>query len=119
MFELEKWLTDEDKAVIEASERKKTPKDTEHNQEEESNKVKDSQKSMNWGDRKSFGNMLPKQGVYFLPDTKVIDFLRVLDDYWKQCEKEGKYVEAKRAKKKSNDLKVKEAQRQAKNMKLA
>lgn len=31
MFELEKWLTDEDKAVIEASERKKTPKDTEQN----------------------------------------------------------------------------------------
>ena len=60
MFELEKWLTDEDKAVIEASERKKTPKDTEQNHEEESNKVKDSQKSMNWGDWKSFGNMLPK-----------------------------------------------------------
>jgi len=64
---------------------------------------------MSRGDRKSFGNMLPKQGVYFLPDTKVIDFLRVLDDYWKQCESEGKYVEAKKAKRKQTELKLKEA----------
>ena len=35
------------------------------------------------GDRKSYGNMLPKTGVYFLPDTKVIDFLRVLTEYKK------------------------------------
>jgi len=53
--------------------------------------------------------MLPKSGVYFLPDTKVIDFLWVLNDYKKQCEDEGKYVEAKKAKWKYEELKLKEA----------
>ena len=47
MFELEKRLTDEDKAVIEASERKKTPKDTDQTLEEESIKVKETQKALN------------------------------------------------------------------------
>lgn len=61
------------------------------------------------GDRKSYGNMLPKQGVYFLPDTKVLDFMRVLNDYKWQCELEGKYVEAKWAKWKYEELKIKEA----------
>jgi hypothetical protein len=37
--------------------------------------VQKNSKIISRGDRKSFGNMLPKQGVYFLPDTKVIDFL--------------------------------------------
>ena len=26
--------------------------------------------------RKHYGSLLPKQGVYFLPDTQVLDFLR-------------------------------------------
>ncbi len=52
--------------------------------------------------------MLPKRGVYFLPDTKVLDFLRVLTDYKKKCEEEGKYVEAQRAKKKFYELQNKE-----------
>jgi hypothetical protein len=63
--------------------------------------------------------MLPKSGVYFLPDTKVIDFMRVLNDYKKQCEEEGKYVEARKAAKKYTELKVKEQKRQARNMKVA
>lgn len=26
--------------------------------------------------KKEFGNMLPKTGVYFLPDPKILDFLK-------------------------------------------
>ena len=26
--------------------------------------------------KKEFGNMLPRSGVHFMPDTKVLDFLR-------------------------------------------
>lgn len=63
------------------------------------------------GDRRSYGNMLPKTGVYFLPDSKVIDFCRVLTDYKKQCEQEGKYVEARKAKKKHDELREKEMKR--------
>ena len=55
--------------------------------------------------------MLPKTGVYFLPDTWVLDILRVLTDYKKQSESEGKYVEAKWAKRFYEDLKLWEAQR--------
>ncbi len=63
--------------------------------------------------------MLPKTGVYFLPDARVIDILWVLNDYKRSSELEGKYVEAKRAKRFSEDLKLWEAWRQAKNMWLA
>ena len=63
--------------------------------------------------------MLPRTGVYFLPDIKVIDILRVLNDYKKECEQEGKYVEAKKAKRKYLELKAKEQKRQKKNMKIA
>ena len=63
--------------------------------------------------------MLPKSGVYFLPDIKVIDILRVLNDYKKECEDEGKYVEARKAKRKYIELKLKEQKRQKRNMKIA
>ena len=61
------------------------------------------------GDWKSYGPMLPKTGVYFLPDTRVLDILRVLSDYKKTSEMEGKYVEAKWAKRFYEDLKIREA----------
>ena len=32
-------------------------------------------------ERKIYGGMLPKHGVYFLPDLKVMDFIRVLNNY--------------------------------------
>jgi len=53
--------------------------------------------------------MLPKTGVYFLPDARVLDILRVLNDYKKSSELEGKYVEAKWAKWFYEELKIKEA----------
>jgi hypothetical protein len=35
-------------------------------------------------ERAQYGTLLPRTGVHFLPDTKVIDFLKLLDDYRKK-----------------------------------
>jgi hypothetical protein len=35
--------------------------------------------------------LLPKQGVYFLPDEKLIAFLKVMNELRKRCEKQGEY----------------------------
>lgn len=70
-------------------------------------------------ERAQYGSLLPRTGVHFLPDTKVIDFLKLLDDYRKKCEKEGSFSEAKRARKKFEDLKEKETLRQQNNMRAA
>jgi hypothetical protein len=70
-------------------------------------------------ERAQYGCLLPRTGVHFLPDTKVIDFLRLLDDYRKKCEKDGQFSEAKRARKKFEDLKQKETLRQQNNMRSA
>ena len=67
-------------------------------------------------ERKLYGSMLPRQGVYFLPDLKVIDFIRVLHNYKRQCLKEGKLTEVKRSKNKINELRNKEMLRQLSNM---
>lgn len=44
---------------------------------------------------KEYGEMLPKTGIYSLPDFKVTAFLRMLDDYHKKLEGEQRYIEAK------------------------
>ena len=44
-----------------------------------------------------YGEMLPKTGIYSLPDFKVTLFLRVLTEYHKKLEKEQRYLEAKQA----------------------
>jgi hypothetical protein len=67
-------------------------------------------------ERRLYGTMLPKHGVYFLPDLKVVDFIRVLNNYKRQCLKEGKLAEAKRSKNKINELRNKEMLRQLTNM---
>jgi hypothetical protein len=46
---------------------------------------------------KDYGNMLPKSGIYSLPDFKVTAFMRILTDYHKQLEIEQKYLESKQA----------------------
>eukprot|EP00357_Protocruzia_adherens_P018499 CAMPEP_0115023004 /NCGR_PEP_ID=MMETSP0216-20121206/32036_1 /TAXON_ID=223996 /ORGANISM="Protocruzia adherens, Strain Boccale" /LENGTH=425 /DNA_ID=CAMNT_0002396093 /DNA_START=60 /DNA_END=1337 /DNA_ORIENTATION=+ len=53
------------------------------------------------------------------PDTKVVDFLKLLEEYRRKCEREGNYAEAKRARKKYEDLKKKECNRQANNIRSA
>jgi Ca2+-binding EF-hand superfamily protein len=67
-------------------------------------------------ERKIYGAMLPKHGVYFLPDLKVIDFIRVLNNYKRKCLKEGKLSEVKKSKTKINELRNKEMLRQLTNM---
>lgn len=59
-------------------------------------------------DRNKFGALLPRTGVHFLPDSKVVDFLRLLNNYRKECCKEMNLTEARRAQLKFDDLKNKE-----------
>ncbi|CAI2386407.1 unnamed protein product [Moneuplotes crassus] len=67
-------------------------------------------------ERRLYGAMLPKTGVHFLPDLKVVDFIRVLHNYKRQCLKEGKLLEVKKSKKKIFELRNKEMLRQLTNM---
>ena len=39
-------------------------------------------------DKKKYGVLLPKSGVYFLPDERVINLLRVMNFVRKKCEQE-------------------------------
>jgi hypothetical protein len=52
-------------------------------------------------------------------DTKVLDFLRLLEEYRRKCEEQGNYSEAKKASAKYDDLLKKETQRQKNNIKSA
>ena len=70
-------------------------------------------------ERTKYGCLLPRTGVHFLPDSKVVDFLRLLNDYRKKCCKEMNLTEARRAALKFEDLKNKEMLRQLQNMKQA
>ncbi len=63
--------------------------------------------------------MLPRTGVHFLPDNKVVDFLKLLNDYRKKCDKDGNLTEAKRAQLKFDDLQQKETLWQQQNMREA
>lgn len=63
-------------------------------------------------ERSKYGCLLPRTGVHFLPDSKVVDFLRLLNDYRKRCCKEMNLTEARRAALKFEDLKNKEMLRQ-------
>jgi len=71
-------------------------------------------------ERNKYGCLLPRTGVHFLPDSKVVDFLkylvqiiryRLLNDYRRKSEKEGNLMEAKRSQLKFDDLKNKETLR--------
>ena len=70
-------------------------------------------------ERNKYGCLLPRTGVHFLPDSKVVDFLRLLNDYRKKCCKEMNLTEARRAALKFEDIRNKEMLRQLQNMKQA
>lgn len=70
-------------------------------------------------DRNKFGALLPRTGVHFLPDSKVIDFLKLLNDYRRKMCSEMNLSEARRAQLKFDDLKNKEMLRQLQNMRQA
>jgi hypothetical protein len=59
-------------------------------------------------ERTKYGSLLPRTGVHFLPDSKVVDFLKLLNDYRKKSGKDGNLMEAKRAQLKFDDLRSKE-----------
>lgn len=50
------------------------------------------------------------------PDRKVLEFLRILDEYRLKCEEEGNYMEASRAAKQLDTLRKQEAKRQEKGL---
>mmetsp|Transcript_9780 Transcript_9780/g.16465 ORF Transcript_9780/g.16465 Transcript_9780/m.16465 type:complete len:86 (+) Transcript_9780:506-763(+) len=52
-------------------------------------------------------------------DNKVLDFLRLLEEYRKKCEIEGNYQEAKKARGKFDELLKKETIRQKNNIRAA
>lgn len=51
-----------------------------------------------------YGEMLPKTGIYSLPDFKVAAFLRILTDYHQKLAVEERYMEARDAKMKFREL---------------
>ena len=46
--------------------------------------------------------------MHIAPDPKVVEFLRLLDEYRKKCESEGNYAEAKKAHLKVLEIREKE-----------
>lgn len=54
---------------------------------------------------------MPENGKYE-------DYLAVLDEHRKNCEREGNFVEAEMAKNRVEELKIQEAQRQMENLLL-
>lgn len=50
-------------------------------------------------DKKKYGALLPKTGVYFLPDERIVAFLKIMDFVRKRKEEEGNYMMANKFKK--------------------
>ena len=57
--------------------------------------------------------------ISIAPDSKVLDFLRLLEEYRRKCEEEGNYAEAKKASAKFEELLKKEVSRQRNNIRAA
>ena len=59
--------------------------------------------------RQDFQRNASQKGVINIsPDSKVLDFLRLLEEYRRKCEDEGNYAEAKKARSKFDELLKKE-----------
>ena len=70
--------------------------------------------------RKEYQRTSSQKGVINIsPDSKVLDFLRLLEEYRRKCEEEGNYAEARKAKSKFDELLKKETQRQKNNIRAA
>ncbi len=61
----------------------------------------------------------PQQVTNIQADTKVLDFLRLLEEYRRKCEEQGNYSEARKARAKFEELLRKETQRQKNNIRAA
>ena len=74
----------------------------------------------NQGARQDFQHSTSQKGVISIsPDSKVLDFLRLLEEYRRKCEDEGNYAEAKKARAKFDELLKKETVRQKNNIRTA
>eukprot|EP00347_Sterkiella_histriomuscorum_P006757 403351546 len=70
--------------------------------------------------RKEFQRNSSQKGVIQIsPDSKVLDFLRLLEEYRRKCEDDGNYAEAKKARSKFDELLKKETVRQKNNIRAA
>ena len=49
-------------------------------------------------DKKKYGALLPKSGVYFLPDERIVTFLKILNEMRKRFEGAHNYMMADRLK---------------------
>ena len=70
-------------------------------------------------DRQKYGSLLPKSGVYFLPDEKVVGFLKLLNRQRVLAGKEDDYPRARELKRKFDEFSKAEQQRQEQNMRIA
>ena len=65
------------------------------------------------------GGLNQKGIISIAPDSKVLDFLRLLEEYRRKCEEEGNYAEARKASSKFDELLKKEVARQRNNIRAA
>ena len=83
----------------------------------ENNLAKDDPHNLN---RQNFIRQSSQNGIINISaDNKVLDFLRLLEEYRKKCEIDGNYQEAKKARGKFDELLRKETIRQKNNIRAA
>ena len=83
----------------------------------ENNLAKDDPRNLN---NQNFIRQSSQNGIINISaDNKVLDFLRLLEEYRKKCEIEGNYQEAKKARGKFDELLRKETIRQKNNIRAA
>ena len=70
-------------------------------------------------DKKKYGALLPKTGVYFLPDERIIAFLKIMNEMRKRYEAAGNYMMANKFKKIFERWSQDEQERQCHNMRIA
>jgi hypothetical protein len=70
-------------------------------------------------DKKKYGALLPKSGVYFLPDERIVAFLKIMNEMRKRHESDGNYMLANKFKRIFDRWSGDEQQRQQHNMRIA
>ena len=70
-------------------------------------------------DKMKYGALLPKTGVYFLPDDRIVMFLKIMDSMRKRYEKTGDYMMSNQFRRIFERWSQDEQQRQQHNMRIA
>ena len=71
---------------------KNTSRSREHMKSMKSSTLSNGQASIYDIDKMKYGALLPKTGVYFLPDDRIVVFLKIMDSMRKKYEKTGDYM---------------------------